>query len=110
VLGVEDDGTAIGLSLPDMSSTLSVFVKRIASVVKVTIYLEWVKPGLNGIMVMVRIQEKIPETVVKDIKVILMGKEGAGKSTLLGVLTTGQVDDGDGAIRMLMTKHKHEIE
>lgn len=48
------------------------------------------------------------ESIIKDIKVIIMGQEGVGKSTLLGVLTSGKCDNGKGGSRTF--KHRHEIE
>lgn len=61
-------------------------------------------------MVKIKIEQNLQELITKDIKITLMGKFGAGKSTLLGVLITGEEDDGEGSVRMLMMKHKHEIE
>jgi elongation factor 1-alpha len=34
---------------------------------------------------------------------------GSGKSTLIGVLCFGQLDDGDGFVRVDCFKHPHEL-
>ncbi len=45
----------------------------------------------------------------KSAKVLLMGEQQGGKSTLLGVLLSGSLDDGEGAARMHVLNHKHEV-
>ena len=43
-------------------------------------------------------------------RVAVVGNVDAGKSTLLGVLTHGDLDNGRGAARMKLFRHKHEME
>lgn len=42
------------------------------------------------------------------IRVAVVGNVDAGKSSLIGTLTTGQLDNGNGSSRRLITVHKHE--
>jgi small GTP-binding protein len=44
------------------------------------------------------------------IRVAVVGNVDAGKSSLIGTLTTGQLDNGNGSSRRLITVHKHELE
>mmetsp|Transcript_780 Transcript_780/g.829 ORF Transcript_780/g.829 Transcript_780/m.829 type:complete len:166 (+) Transcript_780:173-670(+) len=110
VLGVQDDGYPTGLTDQQMEDTLSVFILKMASSLNIDLSPVWVKPGHKGFLIKIQIREKIPEQILSNIKIIMMGNSGVGKSTLLGVLLTGEEDDGDGCIRMLTVKHKYEIE
>lgn len=48
------------------------------------------------------------ENNYKEIRIGVLGSVDAGKSTLTGVLTTGKLDDGRGAVRSKILKHPHE--
>jgi len=45
-----------------------------------------------------------------DTRIAMIGNVDAGKSTLIGVLTSASLDDGRGAARALVLKHRHEQE
>ncbi|PAV86632.1 hypothetical protein WR25_23325 isoform C [Diploscapter pachys] len=45
-----------------------------------------------------------------EVRVAVVGNVDAGKSTLLGVLTHATLDDGRGAARTKLFRHKHEFE
>lgn len=45
-----------------------------------------------------------------DARIAMIGNVDSGKSTLIGVLTNAQLDDGRGAARSLVLKHRHEQE
>lgn len=45
-----------------------------------------------------------------DLRMAVCGNVDAGKTTLVGVLTSGHLDNGRGAARASIFKHKHEIE
>ncbi|KAK2744371.1 hypothetical protein FQN57_004266 [Myotisia sp. PD_48] len=47
---------------------------------------------------------------VIETRIAVVGNVDAGKSTLLGVLVKGKLDDGRGAARINLFRHKHEIE
>mmetsp|Transcript_25046 Transcript_25046/g.34395 ORF Transcript_25046/g.34395 Transcript_25046/m.34395 type:complete len:518 (-) Transcript_25046:795-2348(-) len=43
-----------------------------------------------------------------DTRIAMIGNVDSGKSTLIGVLTNASLDDGRGAARSLVLKHRHE--
>mmetsp|Transcript_16674 Transcript_16674/g.15038 ORF Transcript_16674/g.15038 Transcript_16674/m.15038 type:complete len:521 (+) Transcript_16674:148-1710(+) len=45
-----------------------------------------------------------------DTRIAMIGNVDSGKSTLIGVLTNASLDDGRGAARSLVMKHRHELE
>ena len=45
-----------------------------------------------------------------DTRIAMIGNVDSGKSTLIGVLTNAQLDDGRGAARSMVLKHRHEQE
>jgi len=45
-----------------------------------------------------------------DTRIAMIGNVDSGKSTLIGVLTNATLDDGRGAARALVLKHRHEQE
>lgn len=45
-----------------------------------------------------------------DTRIAMIGNVDSGKSTLIGVLTNSTLDDGRGAARALVLKHRHEQE
>lgn len=45
-----------------------------------------------------------------DVRIAMIGNVDSGKSTLIGVLTNSTLDDGRGAARSSVLKHRHEQE
>ncbi|TGZ78690.1 hypothetical protein EX30DRAFT_373696 [Ascodesmis nigricans] len=45
----------------------------------------------------------------QELRVSLTGPTTSGKSTLLGALTTGELDNGRGKLRLSLLRHHHEI-
>ena len=45
-----------------------------------------------------------------DVRIAAIGNVDSGKSTLIGILTNASLDDGRGAARALVMKHRHELE
>eukprot|EP00607_Mallomonas_marina_P008546 CAMPEP_0182417712 /NCGR_PEP_ID=MMETSP1167-20130531/2144_1 /TAXON_ID=2988 /ORGANISM="Mallomonas Sp, Strain CCMP3275" /LENGTH=568 /DNA_ID=CAMNT_0024591435 /DNA_START=200 /DNA_END=1906 /DNA_ORIENTATION=- len=45
-----------------------------------------------------------------DTRVAMIGNVDSGKSTLIGVMTNGSLDDGRGAARSVVLRHRHEQE
>lgn len=45
-----------------------------------------------------------------DLRLAVLGNVDAGKSTLLGVLTQGELDNGQGRARLNLFRHLHEIQ
>ena len=51
------------------------------------------------------------EKIIKEeCTIAVCGPVDAGKSSLIGVLTSGELDDGDGSSRKKILKHQHERE
>ncbi|CAM9871092.1 unnamed protein product, partial [Sphacelaria rigidula] len=53
---------------------------------------------------------KAPEVSTVDIRIAMIGNVDSGKSTLIGVLSSSGLDDGRGAARSLVLRHRHEQE
>lgn len=45
-----------------------------------------------------------------DTRIAMIGNVDSGKSTLIGVMTNGSLDDGRGAARSVVLRHRHEQE
>lgn len=50
------------------------------------------------------------EYEMNDTRIAMIGNVDSGKSTLIGVLTNVSLDDGRGAARSTVLKHRHELE
>lgn len=50
------------------------------------------------------------EFEANDTRIAMIGNVDSGKSTLIGVLTNATLDDGRGAARAMVLKHRHEQE
>ncbi|CAM9163581.1 unnamed protein product [Chrysoparadoxa australica] len=68
---------------------------------------EAVKPTLEEITKAATSQLTTKQT---DVRLAMIGNVDSGKSTLMGVLSGGGLDDGRGAARRLVLKHRHEQE
>jgi len=44
-----------------------------------------------------------------ELGIAVAGSADSGKSTFIGVLTTGELDNGDGSARLEIARHQHEI-
>jgi len=108
VVGVSDEGDAIGLSKEDLQETLN-SIERIASMINSKVAHKRIvefKKGLYVAEVLVRFQrDKVPIQV----NVAVMGHVNAGKSTLTGTLILGKLDDGNGALRSAVARYLHEV-
>ncbi|CAM9275467.1 unnamed protein product, partial [Choristocarpus tenellus] len=51
-----------------------------------------------------------PDSSSIDIRIAMIGNVDSGKSTLIGVLSSASLDDGRGAARSLVLRHRHEQE
>lgn len=49
-------------------------------------------------------------TEKEEICLVIAGNVDSGKSTTIGVLTSGELDDGDGSARKKVLRHPHELE
>lgn len=46
---------------------------------------------------------------IENVSIVLAGNVDSGKSTFLGVITHGELDNGNGSARSKVAKHQHEI-
>ncbi len=65
--------------------------------------------GSYGKIAHLLIRSTTNDETTPDIKIMLLGDTQSGKSTLVGVLTSKQLDDGNGLTRTLVHSHKHEM-
>jgi GTPase len=121
-IGVEDNGHPAGLSQTDLDQSIDV-LRRLAAEVEASIQpLYTIKgtaaPDYQCAVIKVT-RNPAPNgstiTVTSDLRIAVAGAVDAGKSTLVAVLTTGDagqplLDNGRGAARMNVLRHKHEIE
>ncbi|CAG9330711.1 unnamed protein product [Blepharisma stoltei] len=107
MLGINDDGIPIGISPEEMKESLS-NIEAISSSANAEMRVLRTERGIDGEVAEVMVSKSDRETVIMDIRIILLGKGGNGKSTLIGVLTQGKKDNGKGLARMNICKHKHE--
>lgn len=120
-LGVEDDGNPIGLSEEELGQSLHT-IRTIANVLEsnkafVQVSLTCVSKGIEGKVGEVKVSRLSKEMTrdsgeqvqCTDIKICCTGCADSGKSTLIGVLTTQELDDGDGSARQDVFRHVHEL-
>ncbi|GAM26974.1 hypothetical protein SAMD00019534_101490 [Acytostelium subglobosum LB1] len=107
-IGVEDDGSATGLSDEDVAASMDT-LKRMASRLNADMTTIRERNGAKGKVLEVLIR-KYTSDDFSEVRITVVGNVDAGKSTLLGVLTRGQLDNGRGLARMNIFRHKHEIE
>lgn len=122
-LGVKDDGTAVGLSESDYKQSLGT-LQRMATDLNCTTQITHEARGTTGGKVCEVLvtrnageasatqQQSTDSDVdeVEDIRIGVVGDSDSGKSTLVGVLTSNEYDDGQGAARMNVFRHRHEVE
>ena len=104
-IGVADSGEDIGITLEELSQTVSLLnfiANDLGCQTKITKLIE----GKQGYIAELYIRDaKINKT---EITIGVLGEEGTGKSTLIGVLKNGKSDDGHGSARLNILRHKHE--
>lgn len=111
-LGVQDKGRMVGLTEDEASAslqTLYLMSQKIGA--SITILTErQINRDRKSFRILVR---KEPEECMIDsceeLRVAVLGSTDVGKSTLLGVLTHGDLDNGQGSSRINLFRHSHEI-
>ncbi|GBG29281.1 GTP-binding protein 1 [Hondaea fermentalgiana] len=109
VLGVEDDGTPIGIDRKQMSESLKK-LRRMATMLACEVVNVRMKNGQEGQIAEVRIRRKRVDVVPDESEALFLGASGTGKTTLVGVLKTDETDDGQGLARLHILKHQHEMD
>jgi GTPase len=107
-IGVEDDGTPVGLSSEEMKESLAILF-YMAKRLKADLIIQDVRMGMEGAYCEIQVRVSEIDGVKIDIKITMLGDQEAGKSTLLGVLVSGKMDNGHGKARTNVFRHKHEI-
>ncbi|MEM0123181.1 MAG: GTP-binding protein, partial [Conexivisphaerales archaeon] len=107
ILGLSDDGEPIGLSDNDLKTSLE-NLKVIAQRAGASMQIIRTVLGERGAIAEVYLR-KSKGWMPIEVSVALMGNVDAGKSTLKGVLTSGSLDNGNGAAMSLVARYIHEI-
>lgn len=108
-LGVEDDGSIVGLTSEEYSMTIDT-IKKIANMnnYHITQLSKTETENDQKYMYELLIRENNNNNYI-DINVAVAGPVDAGKSSFLGCLTTGKLDDGRGSARLSIFNYPHEI-
>ena len=108
-LGVEDDGSIVGLTSEEYSMTIDT-IKKIANMnnYHITQLSKTKTENDQKYMYELLIRENNNNNYI-DINVAVAGPVDAGKSSFLGSLTTGKLDDGKGSARLSIFNYPHEI-
>lgn len=114
-LGVTDDGRPLGLLQSDMDlsfTTLTTLVSRVegASIRDVRRLRGCTSDAHEVRIVEVSLSTSTGLRKPAELRIAVVGATGAGKSSLIGVLTTGALDSGHGSARLVVARHRHEIE
>ncbi|MEM0173642.1 MAG: GTP-binding protein, partial [Sulfolobaceae archaeon] len=108
IIGVSNDGEAVGISKEELELSLS-NLEKICSLVDAKIVykrISEIKKDRFIAEVLIRLhRDKIP----LQANIAVMGHVNAGKSTLTGVLLFGKLDDGNGSLRSQVARHLHEV-
>ena len=116
-IGVDDDGTIVGISEDEMNSsifTLERMAKELNAKVSVAFERQVLSNNKENNSSFARCM-LIRKMVAKEmnhleLRITTVGNVDSGKSTLLGVLTKGVLDNGRGSARANVFRHKHEME
>ena len=106
-LGIEDDGSLVGLKRDDFIQSLT-FLKQMVSMNDANIVTvnEFCKNDNYFAEIFIA---KNVNSNVEEVKIAVLGDSGAGKSSLLSVLGSNDLDDSNGKARLSLLKHRHEI-
>jgi GTPase len=107
-IGIDDDGALSGIDMNILKRSINILnrVIKICDAEKVSTEIIHYN---EGVIAKITIQ-KLMDTNKEEIRIALLGPENAGKSTLLGVLTYGDLDDGNGSARNNIFRYDHEFE
>ena len=109
VIGVEDNGNALGISKQELEISLSV-INTIAVNLGCQTKIRELIQGEEGLIAEMYIKKQEENLLSKiEITMGVLGEEGSGKSTIIGVLINGILDNGRGLARQNVFRHKHEI-
>jgi GTPase len=124
-VGVDDDGTPVGLTRPELEESLR-NLASMADAVGCSLTVKEIRIGVGGrdhVADDVKVsddEERLTAEVVfhkiapemlgaMHLQVAVAGDVFAGKSTLIGVMLSGQADNGHGSARTHVFRYNHEI-
>ncbi|KAG7667534.1 putative GTP-binding protein 2 [Nannochloris sp. 'desiccata'] len=116
-LGVEDNGYPAGLDSSALAESIAT-LEAMAAEVEATATVIRTPPGTEGrhcAFICVRRGAAGSVSDLAEVRIAVAGAVDGGKSTLISVLSLGKdgqptLDNGRGAARMAILRHKHEIE
>jgi len=108
-LGVEDDGTEVGLTIQEYEETLKT-LNSAADKNNYSVKLLTTKNINNEKSTYEILIREYNENKYIDIKVAVAGSVNAGKSSMLACLISGKNDDGRGSARLSVFNFKHEVD
>ena len=107
-LGVDDSGVPTGMTAAELKETLAT-LRTMAGKLGASLTVLRERIGLAGTVAEVLVRTHDGGVAIET-RVAALGNVDSGKSTLLGVLSHGGRDNGRGSARMLLFRHKHEME
>ena len=74
--------------------------------IKAEVLLMSINQAKEGKTAELMVRRAIRDGVKLDIRILMLGESGSGKTSLLGVLSTGQLDNGNGLARAGFLKNE----
>jgi GTPase len=108
-IGVEDDGTCIGITEEELLASLGT-LKKMADAAGCETSLVRQQEGRKGWCAEVMVRQMPSHATFIDMRIAIVGNVDSGKSTIVGVLTSGRLDNGRGLARSSICRHRHELE
>lgn len=112
IIGIDDDGTPSGIPPSQLRLSLAVLTRMAESLdatVQAPEHFLGTKP--QTMIARVQVVQSLSQAPAKpEVRLALLGADASGKSTLCGVLTNGDMDDGEGQARYFVFRHEHEID
>ena len=114
ILGIHDNGTAIGLSNTELTESINT-LRYMCNAVHAELIILNICHGIHGQCAEICIREYTNigngnSNSITSLRIGCIGAHNSGKSTLVGTLISNECDNGNGLSRMNVLKHRHEIE
>jgi GTPase len=109
-LGVEDNGEFSHISKDEVLESIE-SLSKIGDIVNARVSNTTLIPTdkEDCWYAIVDVENKPIKRSIPEVRIALIGLSESGKSSTLGVLSYGQLDDGDGLSRTNVFRHEHEI-
>lgn len=107
-IGVDDDGTMIGVTEDEYNQTLSVLESAATKNAYIVSLLSKMEIDSKKNVYEVLVRENNQDTY-SNVKILTAGNVNSGKSSLLGVLVNGTKDNGRGSARLSIFNFPHEV-